>query len=664
MGFLAPWFLAGLAAVALPVWLHLLRRHKTTPLPFSSLMFFERRTQSSVRHRRLRYLLLFALRCALLILIALAFAQPFLERQAAGARGSSLTILAIDESFSMRQGNRMERARREALETAARLRPGDRAQVIAFAASARVLSESGGDPGELRAAIQSVNATDSRGSYGALVRALRAIAESSRQPLDVHLFSDMQKSALPPAFADLRLPGGVRLTVHPAAESRAPNWAVESVQAPRRLYDPKKARVQAAIAGLGTERARRRVSLVLGNRTLETKEVEVPAGGRATVEFLSFETQHGSNRGEIRIDSADSLPADDRRLFAIERAEALPVLFVHEARERRALLYFRAALEAAENNAFRLQDAIVEQTAGIAPSKFAFVVLSDVGSLPESFASALRKYVEGGGSLWIALGPATAARHSVPVLGAAIKERLAERGGFETVSHLDAAHPSVRRAGQWEGVRFYQVLRVDSTGARVVARLSDQTPVLLEKRYGEGRVLLFASTFDNISNDFPLRASFVPFVEETAAYLGGLEETARDLLVDSHLPLRTAADRGKAIEVIDPEGRRALSLEAATTAQSMPLVRSGFYEVRRGNGRQETVAVNPDPRESDLDLIPAETLELWRNTGESAAASAQGEGRETKRQSLWRYALLLVLALAVAESAVANRHLPARKEAE
>ncbi len=52
------------SAVGLPVWLHLLRKHKTTPLPFSSLMFFEQHTQSSIKHRRLRYLVLFALRTA------------------------------------------------------------------------------------------------------------------------------------------------------------------------------------------------------------------------------------------------------------------------------------------------------------------------------------------------------------------------------------------------------------------------------------------------------------------------------------------------------------------------------------------------------------------------------------------------------------------------
>src|SRR2546429_3832945 len=80
MGFLAPWFLGGLAALGVPVFVHLLRRHKATPRPVSSLMFFERGTQSSTRHRRLRYLVLFALRCALVLLVVLAFANPYIWR--------------------------------------------------------------------------------------------------------------------------------------------------------------------------------------------------------------------------------------------------------------------------------------------------------------------------------------------------------------------------------------------------------------------------------------------------------------------------------------------------------------------------------------------------------------------------------------------------------
>src|SRR3989304_4847844 len=107
MGLLAPLFLAGAVAVGLPIYLHLLRRHRTTPHPFSSLMFFERRTQSSIKHRRLRYLLLLSLRLALLLLLALAFANPFITRPAASLAGDKLLVLAVDDSFSMRAGTRL-----------------------------------------------------------------------------------------------------------------------------------------------------------------------------------------------------------------------------------------------------------------------------------------------------------------------------------------------------------------------------------------------------------------------------------------------------------------------------------------------------------------------------------------------------------------------------
>src|SRR5579859_2461216 len=142
MGFLAPWFLGGLLAVGLPVFVHLLRKQTTVPRPVSSLMFFEQGKQSSVRHRRLRYLLLFALRTALLVLLALAFARPFIQSTTvAKAGGGRLVVLAIDNSFSMRQGNRLERAKSEADSVLSGLHGEDRAQALSFGAQARVLGE-------------------------------------------------------------------------------------------------------------------------------------------------------------------------------------------------------------------------------------------------------------------------------------------------------------------------------------------------------------------------------------------------------------------------------------------------------------------------------------------------------------------------------------------
>jgi hypothetical protein len=81
MGLFAPWFLAGLVGLAVPLYLHLLRRQTTTPKPVSSLMLFESRTQSSIRHRRLRYFLLLSLRLLLLLLLILAFRQSLHQPQ-------------------------------------------------------------------------------------------------------------------------------------------------------------------------------------------------------------------------------------------------------------------------------------------------------------------------------------------------------------------------------------------------------------------------------------------------------------------------------------------------------------------------------------------------------------------------------------------------------
>src|SRR5579863_8794181 len=102
MGFFSPWFLAGLAAVGLPIWLHLLKRHKTDPRPFPSLMFFEKREQSSVMHKRLDYILLFILRTAMLVLLALLFANPFFNKSTPNAEGKKIVLVAVDHSFSMR----------------------------------------------------------------------------------------------------------------------------------------------------------------------------------------------------------------------------------------------------------------------------------------------------------------------------------------------------------------------------------------------------------------------------------------------------------------------------------------------------------------------------------------------------------------------------------
>jgi len=296
------------------------------------------------------------------------------------------------------------------------------------------------------------------------------------------------------------------------------------------------------------------------------------------------------------------------------------------------------------------------------------VVLSDVNALPSGLENSLRAYVTGGGSLLVALGPASAAMQHVPVSGEAIQgSSYAARDGdrFQSVATADAEHPSLRRTNKLDGVQFFQVIKVDPGQSRVVARLGNQNPILLEKQIGEGRVMVFASTFDNISNDLPLHVSFVPFVEETARYLGGQQDRSTNVAVDSYIELRSAKEQGASVDVVEPDGKHPLSLKEASTAQTYRVENEGFYEIRRANGRQEMVAVHADRRESDLTTVPQETLDLWRNTGKGPdTAAAPGDPASAGRPwSLWRYALLLVLIVAVTESLLASRYLSVEKEA-
>jgi hypothetical protein len=667
MGFFTPWFLAGAVAVGLPIWLHLLKKHKTTPLPFSSLMFFERRIQSSIKHRRLRYLVLFALRTALILLIVLAFAHPYVRQAAAPAsRTGEVAVLAIDNSLSMRAGNRLEQAKQMARRMVAGLRPGQRAQVLGFGARVQAMSEVTDDHAPLNAGIDAIEVSDARTSFAELARSLRSIAQSIHLPLAVHLYSDMQQTGMPANFNDLRLNAAVRLEPHPIEAKESPNFAVENVVAPRRVYDNRKSRVLVTIASFGAPKATRSVSLALNRRVLETRTVEVPENGRATVEFLSLEVPYGKNRGEVRIDSADALPADDVFYFSVERADPRHALFVHEAENSRDLLYFKAALEASGPSAFEMDPATPDQTANLSPAKYAFVALSDVGAVPLAFENQLREYVRGGGSVLVSLGHMSVARARVPVTGDRIEEaRYAGREGerFQTAAWLDRSHPSILKDDRWDGVKFYQAIRVASGDARVAARLSDQTPLLMDHQLGEGHVLVFASTFDNVANDFPLHASFVPFIQQTARYLGRLDDGPASVPVGSFAELRDSKEKGSAVEVVDPKGSRVLSLEEATQAQNIQFALAGFYEIHRPNRADDLVAVNADRHESDLTPAPAETLALWRNTAQESSGGGAAAAGERRPLSLWWYVMLVVLALAVAESLLGNLHLSVDKEA-
>ncbi|HKD07429.1 MAG TPA: BatA and WFA domain-containing protein [Bryobacteraceae bacterium] len=669
MGFLAPWFLAGAVAVGLPIYVHLLRQYRQKPVRFSSLMFFERRTQSSIKHRRLKYLLLFALRCAFIALLALAFARPYIHSATiAKANGGRTMLFGIDNSFSMRQGDRLSRAKEEARAEIGKMREEDRGQVVTFGGPAKLVTEMTQDKGALLAAVGAIEPGDDTSSYAEISRVIRSTAESLKADVEAHIFTDDQQSSWPAAFADARLDDGTKLTVHPVADKAIPNWTVENVDAPRRVFDTKKVRTVATIAGYNTQDGTRKVTLIANGKAIESKEVKVPAGGRAAVEFLTLDVPYGLTRCEVRIDGADAFPQDDHWYFSVERADPKPALLVHGDNDSASPLYVRTALESFTDAAFTLDSQSTQQATNANVSKYAFVILSDAGPLPAKLEESLDSYVRAGGDIFVTLGRNATPGRKVPVAGLLITSLHTispDSEPVQTATRIDNSYPAFGKGENWDGVQIFQYATVqapEGPDTRIAARLANGLPLFIDRKVGEGHVMIFASAFDNFANNLPLQPVWLPFLEQTTHEMGGVGSARGNYKVGSYVDLRTAKERNVPVTIIGPGDKRLLSLAESAKATTFQFPSEGFFDIRRDNGREELAAVNADRRESDFTVLSADTLKSWKNTGIASRSEAGASSSRDKRDDnaeLWFYALVLLAILALAESYIGNRHITA-----
>ncbi|HYV28533.1 MAG TPA: BatA domain-containing protein, partial [Candidatus Eisenbacteria bacterium] len=135
MSFLAPLFLVGALAVALPILFHLIRRTSKDKTLFSSLMFLLPTPPRVTRKSRLENILLLILRCLVLCLLALGFARPFVQKafqsNLQAGQGKRIAIL-VDSSASMRRANLWADARAKAEEVLKKTSPADQVALFTF----------------------------------------------------------------------------------------------------------------------------------------------------------------------------------------------------------------------------------------------------------------------------------------------------------------------------------------------------------------------------------------------------------------------------------------------------------------------------------------------------------------------------------------------------
>jgi hypothetical protein len=656
MSLLAPAFLLGLLAIGLPLWLHRLSSDNPNKQRFSSLMFLEPGEPRRVLAKKLQYLLLLALRIGVLALLVFAFAEPAIWRspQAGDADGARLHLIVLDGSASMGHGDRWQRARAAADDVLDSLTGEDRAQIALAGRIFEVLGPATGDVAALRQALNTAEPGVFRLEFGQLMRSVDGLLRTAELPVVLDIVTDVQSSGLPTRFGELAPRRAAEIVLHDVSEGAAGNWTVDSFAA-----SPLTGELTASVRSYAAAPATKNLALVHNGTTVAEQTVEVPAGGRADATFAALELASGPNRVEVTLTPGDELSADDRRYLAVKRPEPRNVLLV--APDARQSLFATAALETL--TALTLRTTTRASVSGDpALTEFSFVVVADAGLLDAGQTTALTDYVQNGGRVLLAAGPRSASLVTLPLTGQALlsNPQMSNRGTVP-IGEVDATHPALRGVDELRAASFSRYLTVEpGTDDRVLMRLADGTPLLLERAVGAGRVLLFTSTLDREWNDLPVQPAFVPLMAGIANHLLGGAGFTSEADLGSTLAVRALGLAGG--QIFDPRGEAALGLGAG--GNDVLLDQVGFYEVV-GGGTTEVVAVNFDARESDLTPIEAPTLERWRGLGVRAADQAQTASvavtEDTVPSSLGPWLMLALLLLVGVESAVGNWHLKIRR---
>ena len=681
MAFLTPLFLAALAALGAPVLLHMIQRQRTEVVEFPSLMFVRKIPFHSLRRQRIRHWLLLLLRCAALALLIAAFARPFLRSTAlAVAGGGREVVVLLDRSWSMAYGDRWDRARAAARGVVQDLGPDDRATVVRFDSGAEAGTRSTNDRASLLAAIDGAGVGAGTTRFGPPLQLAQGILQDSDQPrLEVVLVSDFQQTGIDSAANTLLPPGTVLTPVAVAADEETPNVSVVGVSVQRDTFAGReRATVTARLANRGSEPIERmRVALELNDYELEALPVAAEAGSVASVAFAPFTIEDTAMPVSVRAQT-DALRHDDVFHFLVSPGEVVSVLVIGSPGAPDASLYLERALDIGTSPSFAPVVRSVDEVTVEDVDAAAVVVLNDVGLPPAEVGTAITRFVQDGGGLWIVLGERVRwPGGDFEVLPGTVGEPADRDGRGGVLGFVDYSHPvfelfGTPRSGDLTTPRFFRYRPLDvQADAAVLARYDNGDVALAERQMGAGRVLVWTSTLDSFWNDVALKPIYLPLVHKTVEYLADYRPqtsylTAGQVLDLAQYPGADGLDlAGGNLVVRDPSDDRVPVGSGGRDGRSgfIDLVEPGFYEIRDVDAADSsvvTVAVNVDLAEANLTGADPQELvaAVTGRAGGDRSAAAQRELRPEdleRRQTLWWYLLIGALGFLATETVMSNR---------
>lgn len=661
IGFLVPAFLAGLAALVVPLVLHLRRRERRKPRPFPSLMFLARLPITVDARRRITDWPLLLLRALAILLLVAAFARPFLrDRAITGAGSAGLTVLLLDRSASMAAGGVAERWADSARSVIGTLPAGRRVAVVAFDERATILQPPTGDHGAALAAIAAAPGAAGGTRYGAGLRAATQLLAHERVPGEIVLVSDLQRSGLA-ATAAPALPAGTNVrtvAVEPDTRDNAAVTAVDVEQLP--AATGRRALVAARIDRHGGDGPRTvEAMLEVDGRVASRRSVTLPPDGAERITFDTVAMARGEARVVVRIEP-DGLPGDDAFHGVVPTDAATRVLLVTPTDLRPdELRYVQQALSIGRDPTFSLERVTRLDAAAI--DRSSVIVLLDAPPPDGAVAAELLEWLRAGGGLVIAPGTRLAQRRGdlrlVPAAlrGSTSRDRGAMLGDAET-SHPALAAFRGASVDAFASVRVREHPVIETApDAAVLLRYDDGDPALVAGAVGAGRTMVVAIPLDTRRGDFPLQPAFLPFLRGVVGWAAGHDAQSALAIASGEPWLAPVAIRAPVLRGPDGDITR-----AAGSSRLVSVREAGIHEVyddRTAGLPAALLAVNVPGAETDLTAMDPGELLLGVAVAPPATAMSASEATAAReaRQLGWRWVLLALLGILMIESIVASR---------
>ena len=701
----ASWAMLGWAAAALaPILIHLWSKRKYDTTPWAAMDFLLAAMKENARRIQIEQWLLLAVRTAILLLFALALADPGCNASAltggtAGVGGQTHYLLVIDGSYSMDyrddQTSRFSQAKRLAAELVQSARQGDGFTLTLMGQTPRaIIADVTSDRGAAAEVIGQLDMPHGTANLSATLAELeRQVKEAQREhprlaERRIVFYTDLDAAAWKAVETDdvrqrlARLRESAELIVINVAGESPGNLAVTSVE----LDDPlptvgRPVTVSATVKNFDLEARDTRITFLADGRSFHSEPVSVAAGGSKAVEATHRFAAAGDQAIEVRL-ADDPLPVDDHRFLVASVRESIRVLVI--AGSQQASRRLAAALEPFRAASPRVSVEAAAETALLERDldEFAAVFMSNVARFNQAEAEALAEFVAAGGGVTIFLGDRVQGESYNQYLGSAgvLPGRLVEvvGGGPHRFDPLEYEHRLTApfRGHEQAGLlttpvwRYWQVEPGQTAQAAIGFASGD--PAVVTMPHQRGWVILVTTSVGDDSIDtttepptywsaFSSWPSFPPLIQEMLHLAVSGSGQARQATVGDVLSGELATSAASA-EMIAPNGQSArLQLQPKGNGYEWSFeetLLSGVYQLTtpRKDIAPQLFAVNLDTRESQLSFLSIDELPSQFTTDTMPAGDVSaGIALAGKRFDWFRYLLGGVIGLLLIESALAYR---------